>query len=98
MSDAEFNEFLSKLFDAIEKSLPFYFDVVTVKTKHIKICLFHGEDWGENEVSLLRASTEIAAENFKNDFAKFGYEPKPDVKFDNARQVAIVKWAAPEEN
>ena len=98
MSDAEFNEFLSKLFDAIEESLTFYFDVVTVKTKKVKICLFHGEDWGENEVNLLKASTEKAAEDFKNDFAKFGYDSKPHVKFDNERQVAIIKWLAPEEN
>ena len=98
MSDVEFNEFLSKLFDAIEESLTFYFDVVTVKTKKVKICLFHGEDWGKKEVSLLKASTEKAAEDFKSEFEKFGYEPKPNVKFDNARQVAIIKWTAPEEN
>ena len=98
MSDVEFNEFLSKLFDAIEESLTFYFDVVTVKTKKVKICLFHGEDWGEEEVNLLKASTEKAAEDFKNEFEKFGYEPKPNVKFDSARQVAIIKWTAPEEN
>ena len=64
MSDAEFNEFLSKLFDEIQESLSFYFDVVTVKTKKIKIMLFHGEDWGESEVNLLKASTTKAAEKF----------------------------------
>ena len=97
MSDVEFNEFLSKLFDAIQEPLSFYFDVVTVRTKKIKLMLFHGEDWGETEVNLLKAATTKSAEDFKNDFSKFGYLPIPDVKFDEARQCVIIKWLA-EEN
>ena len=97
MSDAEFNEFLSKLFDTIQESISFYFDIVTVRTRKIKIMLFHGEDWSETEVNLLKAATIKAAEDFKNDFSKFGYAAIPDIKFDESRQCAIIKWLA-EEN
>ena len=96
MSDVEFNEFLSKLFDAIQERLTLDFDVVTVRTKKIKIMMFHGEEWGEAEVNLLKEATIKAANDFKDDFFKFGYEPIPNVEFRGAQACAVVKWLAKE--
>ena len=96
MSSQEFNEFLSNLFNAIYDFEKIDYDIVSVSCKKIMIMLFAGREWDDDELKLLKDATIQAANDMKDEFLKFGYEPIPIVKFREAQCCAVVKWRAKE--
>ena len=96
MANQEFNEFLSKLFDAIYDFEKINYDIVSVSNKKIMIMMFTGKEWDEAELKLLKDATIKAANDLKDDFLKFSYEPIPIVEFREAQNCAVVKWRAKE--
>ena len=97
MSSQEFNDFLANLFNAIYDFDKIDYDIVSVSCKKIMIMLFTGGEWGEDELKLLKDATTKAANDFKNDFAKFSYDPIPIVEFREPQCCAVVKWRAKEK-
>ena len=96
MASQEFNEFLSNLFNAIYDFEKIDYDIVSVSCKKIMIMLFAGREWDDDELKLLKDATAKAANDFKDDFLKFSYEPIPIVEFREAQCCAVVKWRATE--
>ena len=92
MSNQEYNDFLSKLYNAIIDFCKIKYDIIHITSEKIKIQVFLDEEWGDEEINILKDGVKKAGEDLKDDFEKFHFDPIPTVEFWRQQCCAVVKW------
>ena len=92
MPNQEYNDFLTKLYNAVIDFSKIKYDIIHITSEKIKIQVYIDEEWIEEEVDILKDAAKKAGEDLKADFEKFCFDPIPTVELWRQQCCAVIKW------